>query len=310
MIFLDYSGISMAAIFADKGFQDAAKNPSPESKSLLKHMIINSIRSYKVKNCNTYGELVICADGANNWRKSAFKYYKAKRKKSREESPVDWAFVFEVMNETLDDLRKNFPYKVLHVNEAEADDCIAVGVKWALENKVKAGTIFPEPELNLIISSDEDYHQLQMNGNVHQYSPSTKKWFKLTKDEATNALIKKLIKGDTGDGVPNCISDDSSIIDEHKRQKPVTQKLYDTIKSSIWEAVISGSSDFYTVLPNIVYGLQRNSLLIDFRNIPQEVVDSILEQINTPKGVISKMNMINYFMQNDMRHLMEVADQF
>ena len=91
---------------------------------LLRHMVLNSIRAYNLKFRNEYGELIIACDGGRSWRKDVFPYYKANRKKSRDESELNWSEIFEALNAIRDELRDNFPYRVIHVNNAEADDVI------------------------------------------------------------------------------------------------------------------------------------------------------------------------------------------
>ena len=43
-------------------------------EDLLRHMVLNGIRSYRNKFSEEYGELVICCDDTNNWRKDSFPY--------------------------------------------------------------------------------------------------------------------------------------------------------------------------------------------------------------------------------------------
>ena len=55
---------------------------------MIRHMILNSIRMYNKKYRNEYGQLIICADGMNTWRKDFYPEYKANRKKSRDNSSI------------------------------------------------------------------------------------------------------------------------------------------------------------------------------------------------------------------------------
>ena len=41
-------------------------------ENMVRHMILNTIRSLNVRFRDEYGELVIACDGPNCWRKSAF----------------------------------------------------------------------------------------------------------------------------------------------------------------------------------------------------------------------------------------------
>ena len=74
MILLDYSQIALSNIIVQK----------LNDENMIRHMILNSIRMYNKKYRNEYGQMVICADGMNTWRREYFPEYKANRKKSRD----------------------------------------------------------------------------------------------------------------------------------------------------------------------------------------------------------------------------------
>ena len=133
--------------------------------NLLRHMVINSIRSLKNKFEGEYGELVIACDNKNYWRKKIFPYYKANRKKAREESGLDWPMIFDTINLIKEELKAIFPYKVVEVETAEADDIIATLVMRSQKDSPL-----------LILSGDHDFIQLQKYKGVRQFSPVTKKF--------------------------------------------------------------------------------------------------------------------------------------
>ena len=81
-------------------------------EDLIRHMVLNSIRLYRQK-FKEYGELVICADDKNYWRKDVFPYYKAHRKEDREKSDLDWQMIFECLNKVKGEIKDNFPYRVI-----------------------------------------------------------------------------------------------------------------------------------------------------------------------------------------------------
>src|SRR6056300_1805351 len=99
------------------------------SEGLVRHMVLNSLRFYRSKFGKEYGELVLCYDSKNYWRRKAFPYYKGTRKRDREKSKLDWNEIFEVLNHIRDEIREFLPYKVIDVDGAEADDVIASLVK-------------------------------------------------------------------------------------------------------------------------------------------------------------------------------------
>ena len=98
-------------------------------KDMLRHMVLNSLRGYNIKFKGEYGKTILCADGANPWRRDIFPYYKHARRKGREEDKKDWTSLFQLISEIRDELAKNFPYIVLHIDGVEADDIIGVLVK-------------------------------------------------------------------------------------------------------------------------------------------------------------------------------------
>ena len=102
----------------------------------------------------------------------------------------------------------------MHVDEAEADDIIAVIIRELSE------------EPTLILSSDKDFIQLQKFSNVKQWSPLQKKF---VVGDPVESLYDKTIRGDSGDGVPIIVSSDDTFITEGKRQTPVTKK-----KMELW----------------------------------------------------------------------------
>ena len=120
MILLDFSQVCLSGILAS-GNKDF-------SEDLVRHMVLNSIRNFN-KRFSDYGELVICCDDKNYWRKKEFPYYKANRKKTREQSALDWNMIFNTLSTIKEEIRENFPYVVLQVSTAEADDIIATMVE-------------------------------------------------------------------------------------------------------------------------------------------------------------------------------------
>jgi len=159
--------------------------------------------------------MIVCADGKNSWRKEAFPYYKAGRKKGRDESELDWGELFRIINLLRSELIEYFPYKVLHFDRLEADDIIGV-LAHKLGTELNMGA-----EKVLVLSGDKDYIQLQTYANVDQYNPVLKKWVR--DPTPGNYLNEHIIKGDKGDGVPNILSADNVLV-IGERQKTMTAK--------------------------------------------------------------------------------------
>ena len=208
MIIMDYNGIAIGNIMINKD----------NDEDMIRHMILNTIRMYKVKFQKEYGDVVIACDGINNWRKEVFPQYKANRKKTRDTSDFDWNEAFRILNTVREELRENFPYKVIHVDGCEADDIIGTLVENTNE--------FGNHEKVMIISADKDFAQLQKFDNVAQFSPLTKKFVK--EEHPRRFLLEHIIKGDTGDGVSNVLSNDDVFV-EGIRQTPVSKKKMEAI---------------------------------------------------------------------------------
>ena len=167
---------------------------------IVRHMTLNSIKKYRKDYFDEYGELVICCDGKHSWRREFFPQYKAMRKSGRETSSVDWSEIFEMFNQLKREIKENFPYRVIEVDTAEADDIIGTLIIRQREKGEKV----------LIISSDKDFIQLQREENVSQYSPATKKF--LNGVDPQEYLKEHILRGDKGDGIPNVLSDDNVIV--------------------------------------------------------------------------------------------------
>jgi len=261
------------------------------SEGMIRHMVLNSLRSYRSKFFTKYGELVICCDDKDYWRKKIFPQYKASRKKDRDSSPLDWNVIFGVLNAVRDEIRENMPYKVIRVPHAEADDVIATlchqfGKYQSEEHGVPI----------LIVSGDKDFVQLQKYWNVDIYNPIMKK--DVRTDNPERFLREHIMLGDRGDGVPNFLSDDDTFV-EGKRQKPISRK-----KLNEWATL--EPQQFCT--EEMMRGYMRNKVLVDLNEVPQDIRDQVMEQFNKEPNPRSKI--IPYFMEKKLSKLMENVQSF
>lgn len=291
MILIDYSQVAVAGILAFSA--DIKKNKdASEKKNLIRHVVLSSIKSYKKKYGNEYGQIVIACDGRNYWRKDFFANYKGLRKKARDESDLDWKIIFETLNEIREDLKEHFKYKVIHVDRAEADDVIAVLAESTQE--------FGKYEPVMIVSSDKDFKQLHAHDNVKQFSPTLKKLITIKSKKELHAwLIEHIVKGDSGDGIPNILSPDNTLM-EGVRQKPVSSKrLQDFIDNGFIACKTEEERRNW----------QRNATLVDFKYIPEEVKNTILDAFEVePKG--NKMAIMNYLIKHKCRLLLDDIEEF
>ena len=297
MILIDYSQVALAAILT---FQRELKGTESEVKNLIRHVTLSTIKSYKKKYGKEYGNVVICCDGRKYWRKEFFEHYKGMRKSNREKSDLDWGLIFDTLSEMRTDLAKYFPYKVIHVDRAEADDVIAVLTKYAQENELVQEGLVEESQKILILSSDKDFKQLQLHPNVKQWSPMQKKYVTATQREIVEHKIEHIVKGDSGDGVPNILSkDDVFMIGE--RQKPVSAKR---LQEFFENGFIACKNDEER------RNWHRNATLVDFDHIPEDVSKTIIDAYLNNKPTGDKMAIMNYLIENKCRLLLDELEDF
>lgn len=282
MILVDFNQIALSNIFVQK----------LNEENMIRHMILNSLRMYNVKYRREFGNMVICCDAGNTWRKQYFPYYKANRKKNRDSSDLDFNEIFRILNMVRDEISQNLPYKLIQIDGCEADDVIASLVMETQE--------FGKDEKVMIISSDKDFIQLQKYGNVSQFSPMQKKV--VTDKNPRMYLFEHVIKGDTGDGIPNILSTDDTLVTEGKRQTPVSKK-----KIEHW---LENAEDLKSVMDDDTYrNYQRNKTLIDLTEIPVDVREKIINTFESTK-VPMKMKVLNYLIKKRCNLLIDSVEEF
>ena len=255
--------------------------------TLVRHMVLNTIRAYVKKFKESHGpEVVIACDTKNYWRRDIFPHYKAGRKKAREASGHDWTTIFDCLGKIKQELKDHSPYKVVDVDTCEADDIIAVlALKYSATQKI------------MILSSDKDFAQLQKFPNVEQFSPILKR---AIKEPLPAAQLKQLIiRGDKGDGIPNILTKDDVFV-TGGRQKPITE-----VKIIGW--MNQEPKEFCN--EEMLRNYARNEMLIDLTKIPETLKENILHTYEQAKGH-TKQEFMNYMIANRLKNLLEVIDEF
>jgi len=280
--------IDLNQVLISNLMQQINSNPKVKlDENLIRHMVLNSLRSYVKQFKEKYGEIIICCDSKKFWRRDVFPFYKSNRKKARDESGFDWTLIFETLNKIRDELKENFPYKVIDVEGAEADDVIGV----------LSARLSPSEDI-LILSSDKDFVQLQKYSNVTQYSPILKRFVKA--DNPHLYVKEHIIRGDRGDGIPNFLSADN-VFALGERQK--------TINSKKLEEWLKLKPEEFCVNENMLRGYKRNQMLVDFDYIPDHISAQIVEAYENVKPG-NKQKMFNYFVEKRLKNLMEVIQEF
>lgn len=260
-------------------------NDVEENEDLIRHIILNIIRKFNLQFRDEYGEMVLCMDGSNNWRRAEYPFYKANRRKKRKDDKHDWGKIFEQINKVRDEIVNKAPFNVVHVDRCEADDCIGTIVEKEYQN----GPI-------LIVSPDKDFVQLQKYTGVKQWSNIQKKWVEADVHPVID-LETKILKGDAGDGVPNVLSEDDTFISEG-RQTPLSKKKIEALMSDP-EAL--GVSTARRII--------RNRNLIDLARTPEDIKEEIMQEFSSgPKGSINSL--LTMFTKYRMKLMAESLSDF
>jgi len=279
MILVDLNQVLISNFMVQtRGAPDVKPN-----KEMIRHMVVNSLRGFNVKFKNKYGNMILCADAGNPWRRDAFPNYKYSRRKGRDDSAFDWENIFNIITEIKNEIRDNFPYAVMYIERCEADDIIATLAKY-----------YHQSEPIMIVSGDKDFIQLQRFTNVEQYAPIQKKF--LGEDIVPEQfLMEHIIKGDRSDGIPNILSADDCFVTGEK-QKPITKKRL--------EEFSSGQMDAETKT-----NFERNKKLVDLMQIPGLLENEIINSYRNYK-FNDRSKLLTYFIENKLKSLMENIGDF
>lgn len=284
-ILIDYNQFVIAAIF--NSIKEGFTTSEVVDENVVRHLLLNQIRSNRKKFIGEYGEVVICCDAKNTWRKDYFPYYKIRRNLAKKKSDLDWNALYIVMQKLKDELLNVFPYKVIQVDKCEADDIIGV-----ICHEFGDEFLMPDDKF-LILSRDKDYKQLLKYVNVKQYDQLDKKY--LTVGNAEDFLEEMIIRGDSGDDVPNILSKDS-VFALKERQKPMTEKRLEAFKSGVYDE-------------DAKINYNRNKTLIDLSCVPSEYKNEILTQYS--KDVVNKRGkLFDYFIEKDLNNLLTDIGDF
>ena len=151
----------------------------------------------------------------------------------------------------------------------------------------------------MIISSDKDFIQLQKYKNVKQFSPVQKKM--VTDPNPHLYLFQHVLRGDSGDGIPNVLSGDNTFVDG-LRQTPITQKKID--------AWLEKAEDIKSGMDDETYrNYQRNKTLIDLDMIPEDYVDSIKYAYDNQTPA-PRARMLDYLIKKRCKMLVESISEF
>lgn len=286
MILIDFNQIALSSIFAMSNELNQLDDDETDTLKLIRHVVLDTIKGYKKAYTKSYGEVVIACDSKNYWRRDIFPFYKANRAKEREQDKHNWKLIFKCLDSVRADLIEFFPYKVILIDNVEADDIIAVLAK---KSKEKV----------LIVSKDHDFNQLYKYPHVKQYNPLHKKILDIPNPDAI--LIEHIVRGDRKDGVPGILGDDDVFIKIGKRQGRLTAKKMENYLSLGYDGC---ENDYQRD------NWKRNQRLIDFDFIPSEIEEQIIDKYNTV-AVQSDINIVmDYLIRNRCNLLLADLQEF
>ena len=281
MIILDTSPVfhSAVAVTARNQLECSIELP------FLRHLVLNQIRGYRKKFVKDYGELVMALDSRTGyWRKAVFPYYKALRKEAREQSVIDWNMVFGHFDTLIQEMRDYFPYKMVYVDKAEADDIISV------LSKTEGN--------HVIVSNDKDFRQLH-NERVCQYFPRDQHMERERYPDVY--LFEQVCHGDKVDGIPNIRSDGDCFVSK-KRQKPCSDKFVQTL--------LRNQNQMQEILtPEEMNRFRENQRIIDLSFVPEEIRSEIIETYDSAP-TRGRAKLFEFFASRGLRELCDRIRDF
>lgn len=257
LILVDMSNVALHAL---QSASSGKMNYFQLTEMSLRHVVLKRLFDIH-KQFGIEREMVLCFDNENYWRLDVFPLYKATRAKARSYSKFSFEEYKKMFKVFKEELPYNFSWKCVDVEKCEADDVI-----YAICNHVRDRRI-------TIVSSDEDYLQIQnINPIVEQFSIANDKF--ITTQNKGYDLLEHIITGDSGDGIPNILSNANTFVMDGVRQTPMTkQRKADTLLS-----VQMGTLD-----ENVQMRYDLNKKLIDMSELPKEYYDKIIEKFKEPK---------------------------
>ena len=281
MILVDLNQVLISNLMA----QTRGKSDIKPNKEMIRHMVINSLRGFNLKFKEQYGTMILCADAGDPWRRDIYPNYKHARRKGRVDSATDWDNIFSCITEIKNEIAENFPYIMMYIEKAEADDIIGALVFNNTNTPI------------MIISGDKDFIQLQSNTNVKQYSPIQKVFVGEGLDPK-KFLHEQIIKGDRSDGIPNILSPDDIFLTGEK-QRPINKKRLEEWANVSNIPLGSETSKYY----------ERNKRLIDLSCMPKELERTIINTYREYK-IPNRSKLLPYFMQHKLKALMTNIGDF
>ena len=179
------------------------------------------------------------------WRNQEACDYKAGRQDLTEKNNFKPVFKFTYQKLIPKWTKENDNMFEIKQDKIEADDIIALSCKFIQKKD-------SDVSIN-IVSGDEDFFQLG-DSNVYFAQYKKKKVFSLSKEEAKNALIKKIVEGDCSDNIPSIFKG---------KRIPKKKELIEDLEKL--EEFLNNNDEFKKKF-------DANKKIIDFNFIPDKFV--------------------------------------
>lgn len=350
MIIIDFAHLCYKSVFALLGKEAYSTKNNPEKgkiskerweaefKGLFIHYVFSYVKYCKKEYSNEFGdEIVIALEGGSYWRKEIYPHYKGNRTYSKEIYNIDFeAYINPTINEIIEAIQNNLPYKCVRVFGAEGDDVIATLTKY----KSKKG------EKVLILSEDKDFKQLLKYENVSMFKPIHKEFLTYNPidiDLHKQELLLHIILGDKADNIPHIkryseFSDNFILYLEKNgiferdvynyRKLDISNLMFENFKEAygedeaIFKVIRFGEVSAKKFMGNSLEELKSNLLknkiyaenfmvnkkLIDFDCIPDEISEKIIQEYLTINTEYDMVSLIKFFKKYECEnHIKEIA---
>lgn len=241
-----------------------------------KHIIIDSI--YKSMGYVDTKEVVLAIDDKKSWRKLYWNRYKESRKGKRDKSKINWDVFHSEYKNFTDEIQEHLPFKVLLVENAEADDIIGI---MCLKD---------EGEYQ-IISNDEDYLQL-VSDRIKLYNPNKARFMECENTE--RFLIEKCLTGQSKDDIFNILT---PLDWPSGKRKPGFGEV------SANKVIDAGYQEWLSE-NKLEERFEVNRTLIDFQRIPKVIRTRILNAYNNYQ-LADPSKMYEFFKNNKFNDYLE-----
>lgn len=265
-ILVDMNNLAVRMFCSNEVF---SKTDNPNI-ALWKYITIDSLYKFLFKENIT--EVILAVDDRRSWRKLYWERYKESRKGKRDKSGINWDVFHYEYDAFCEEIQRYLPFKVITVENAEADDIIGV-----LARKDDGEYV--------VVSNDEDYVQL-ISEKVRVYNPSKTQFIECENPE--EFVIMKCLMGQSKDDIFNIKTPEDWPVG--KRKPGFGEVSARKVMKEGWQEWLSKN--------NLEDRFRRNRILIDFYMIPNVMKTRILNAYKSYK-IADPSKIYDFFYKNN-----------